>query len=229
MLRPVIELNRPIQVGFAVLELSKYLMYNFHYNVWMKRFPNSKLLFTDTDSLTYQVTGHDVYAGMMEFEDMFDFSEYPRDHPLYSDRNMKIAGKFKDECLGQLMLKFIGLRPKLYCFEYNRLALFDIDDDGIEVEVYKPTDTSTQRIVLSSKNVGKSIKNCVRKLLTIDEYERCMMELKTVPREMKTIRSDAHKLFTYKTNKIALSAFDNKRWIEDDGISTLAYGHYKTR
>ena len=46
---------------------------------------------------------------------------------------------------------------------------------------------------------------------------------------MKTIRSDYHNLFTFKTNKIALSAFDNKRWILDDGISTLAHGHYKTK
>ena len=55
-----------------------------------------------------------------------------------------------------------------------------------------------------------------------------MMNLETVTKEMKMIRSDAHKLFTYRTDKIALSAFDNKRWIMDDGVSTLAHGHYKT-
>ena len=82
---------------------------------------------------------------------------------------------------------------------------------------------------MDTKNVGKGIKNNVRKLLTIDEYEKCRSDLKTVPKEMKTIRSDYHNLFTFKTNKIALSAFDNKRWILDDGISTLAHGHYKTK
>ena len=44
-------MNRPIQVGFAILDLSKYLMYDFHYNTWMKKFPNSTLLFTNTDLL----------------------------------------------------------------------------------------------------------------------------------------------------------------------------------
>ena len=71
-------MNRPIQVGFAILDLSKYLMYDFHYNTWMKKFPNSTLLFTDTDSLAYEVVGHDLYAGMAEIKDEFDFSVYPK-------------------------------------------------------------------------------------------------------------------------------------------------------
>ena len=51
MSKPVLTLNRPIQVGFAILDISKKHMYDFHYNIWMKKFPNSTLLFTDTDSL----------------------------------------------------------------------------------------------------------------------------------------------------------------------------------
>ena len=129
--------------------------------------------------------------------------------------------------MGQLMLRFIGLRPKLYCFDYERLALFDTDENGDEVEVDKPTATSTQRIVLASKNVGKGITNCVRQLLTTGEYKQCVTHLESVTKEMKTIRSADHKLYTYKTNKIALSAFDNKRWILQNGISTIAHGHYK--
>ena len=108
------KLDRPTQVGFAILDLSKYLMYDFHYNTWMDKFPDSTLLFTDTDSLAYPVIGHDVYAGIEEIKDDFDFSEYPKDHALYSVDNMKVVGKFKDECMGQLMRRFVGLRPKLF-------------------------------------------------------------------------------------------------------------------
>ena len=125
------------------------------------------------------------------------------------------------------MRKFVGLRPKLYSFEYERIAYFDLED-GMEVEVERPKPNSIKKIVMDSKNVGKGIKNNVRKLLTIAEYEHCRSELELLSKEMKTIRSDHHYLFTYKTDKIALSAFDNKRWILDDGITTLAHGHYKT-
>ena len=95
MVKLVLVMNRPIQVGFA--------MYDFHYNMWMKKFPNSILLFTDTDSLAYEVVGHDLYAGMGEIKNESDFSEYPKDHFLQSCDNMKVVGKFKDECKRQLM------------------------------------------------------------------------------------------------------------------------------
>ena len=81
-------------------------------------------MFTDTDSLAYEVTGHDLYAGMSEIKEQFDFSDYPKDHPLYSTENMKVIGKFKDECHGQSMLTFTGLRPKLYSFNYEKLVYF---------------------------------------------------------------------------------------------------------
>ena len=59
---------------------------------------------------------------MGEIKDEFDFSEYPTDHFLQSCDNMRVVGKFKDECKGQLMLRFVGLRPKLYSFDYEREA-----------------------------------------------------------------------------------------------------------
>ena len=77
MAKPVLVMNLQNQVGFAILDLSKYLMYDFHYNMWMKKFPNSTLRFTNTDSLAYEVVGH---AGMAEIKDEFDFSDYPKDH-----------------------------------------------------------------------------------------------------------------------------------------------------
>ena len=126
-------------------------------------------------------------------------------------------------------MKFIGLRPKLYCYEYEKLAHFDTDEDGSEIEVDRPTGTSVSRIVVVNKNVGKGTKDSVRKWLTPDDYEHCLRDLESLKKEMRTIRSDYHKLYTYKTDKIALSAFDDKRWIMNNGISTLAHGHYKTK
>ena len=92
MAKPVLVTNRPIQVRFAILDLSKYLMYDFHYNTWVKKFRNLTLLFTDTNSLAYEVVGHDLYAGMGEIKDEFDFSEYQKNHFLQSYDDMKVVG-----------------------------------------------------------------------------------------------------------------------------------------
>ena len=68
-------LNKPIYVGFTVLELSKYLMYDFHYNFIKKQF-DANFLFTDTDSLTYEIKSEHVYEESFKNKDMLDFSEY---------------------------------------------------------------------------------------------------------------------------------------------------------
>ena len=59
-INPVLTLNKPIYVGFHVLELSKWLMYDFHYNFIKKHF-DTELLFTDTDCLTYEIRSEDLY------------------------------------------------------------------------------------------------------------------------------------------------------------------------
>ena len=59
-IKPVLILNQPIYVGFTVLDLSKWKMYHFHYNFIKKNF-DAELLFTDTDSLTYEIKSKNVY------------------------------------------------------------------------------------------------------------------------------------------------------------------------
>ena len=63
--------------------------------------------------------------------------------------------------------------------------------------------------------------------LTFDEYESCLINMNAKILQMNSIRSDHHKLFTYNINKIGLSAFNDKRYILDDGITTLAHGHHQ--
>ncbi|HRP37928.1 MAG TPA: hypothetical protein PLS50_09045, partial [Candidatus Dojkabacteria bacterium] len=121
-------LDKPIIVGFSILELSKVLMYDFHYNTMKPRYgDNLKLLFTDTDSLCYEITTEDVYQDMKQNQNSYDFSEYPQTHPLFSAENKKIIGKFKDETNGTPIHEFVGLRSKLYSFklfdaEKNKMA-----------------------------------------------------------------------------------------------------------
>ncbi|KAK3729471.1 hypothetical protein QZH41_009380, partial [Actinostola sp. cb2023] len=110
-------LNRPIYVGFSILDLSKVLMYNFHFKYMVRKYgTQSKLLFTDTDSLCYDVKTDDLYRDYHQDLDYFDTSEYPTDHVHfhYCARNKKVLGKMKDETHGIPIQEFIGLRPKMY-------------------------------------------------------------------------------------------------------------------
>ena len=87
-------LNRPIYVGFTIIDLSKVLMYDFHYNYMVSKYgPQAKLLFTDTDSLCYDVKTDDLFHDFLQDLAYFDKSEYPRDHFLYSVGNKKGAGE----------------------------------------------------------------------------------------------------------------------------------------
>ena len=74
----------------------------------------AKLLFTDTDSLTYHITAEDLYQDIKQDQHLYDTSNYPKEHFLYSTTNKKIIGKFKDETGGLPIVEWIGLRAKMY-------------------------------------------------------------------------------------------------------------------
>jgi hypothetical protein len=75
--------NKPIFAGMAILDLSKVHMYQFHYEYIKPKYgDNVKLLFTDTDSLTYEIKCEDVYRDMeLDLLERFDTYDYPKDHP----------------------------------------------------------------------------------------------------------------------------------------------------
>ena len=82
-------LNKPIYVGFSVLELSKLLMYDFHYNYFKEKY-DARLLFTDTDSLVYEIKGVDnISEKIYSDKHLSDFSNYPKDSKFHDDTNIK--------------------------------------------------------------------------------------------------------------------------------------------
>ena len=94
-IKPVLMLNKPIYVGFTVVELSKWSMYDLHYSLVKKMF-DSELLFTDTDSLTYEIKSDDVYEEFFKHAHLFDFSNYPKDLKFFDETNKEVIGKMKD-------------------------------------------------------------------------------------------------------------------------------------
>jgi hypothetical protein len=119
-IKEVLTLSKPCYVGMCILDLSKTLMYDFHYNTIKKEYRDkARLLFTDTDSLMYEIKTDDVYEDFKrigEEEDCWDNSDYPKDNPYYSDHNKKVIGKFKDEAAGVPIVEFVGLRSKMYSY-----------------------------------------------------------------------------------------------------------------
>ena len=128
--------NKPIYVGQAILDLSKILMFDFHYNYIRKKYNNkAELLFTDTDSLMYLIQTHDVYRDIRkDIKKKFDTSNYPENHPsgIKTGVNKKVIDKFKDEAAGNQITHFVGLRPKLYTFKVEMKYKKDKKDGKIK-------------------------------------------------------------------------------------------------
>ena len=197
--------NKPVYLGMSILESSKTLMYDFHYNYIKKKYGDkAELLFTDTDSLKYLIETEDFYKDISaDVKDRFDTSNYPPDHPsdIPSGFNKKKLGMFKDEAAGEIIDEFMGLRAKLYSYKMFK---------------------------------GKESKKCkgVKKLMVKrgiahEDYKKCLFTGKEQLRKMNVIRSHMHEVYTEEVNKVALSPNDDKRHILEDGAHTLALGHYK--
>ena len=112
-IKPVLTLNKEIYVGFSVLELRKWLMYDFQYNLIKKHF-DAELLFTDTDSLTYEIKSEDVYEELFKHKRLLDFSNYPEDSKFFDSTNKKVIEKMKEVFEGKAIGEFVGLKSKMY-------------------------------------------------------------------------------------------------------------------
>ena len=194
--------NKPTYIGFCVLELSKLLMQQFDYEYVRPTYQSrAKLLFTDTDSLCYELSTEDAYADMRKELHRFDTSDYDKSHPNYSAENCKVIGKFKDECNGAAPLEFVGLRSKMYSL---------IMPSGKE------------------KSTAKGIKASYAKdNIKHQDYLRCFQNETTTTASYHQIGSSNHQLSTNAIVKSALSPFDDKRYLLANSGDTLAHGHWR--
>ena len=207
MKKTSLTMNKPVYLGMCILDLSKTIMYDFHYNYIKPKYgAKAKLLFTDTDSFMYEIETEDFYKDISkDVKDRFDTSDYPENHPsgIPTGINKKVLGMFKDEAAGKRIKEFVGLRAKLYSF---------IMEDGKENK--------------RCKGVKKQV---VESSITHEDYKTCLRTGKEQLRKQNILRSYEHEVFTEEVNKIALSSIDDKRYILDDGIHTLAWGHHKIK
>ncbi|GBM54161.1 hypothetical protein AVEN_195153-1 [Araneus ventricosus] len=193
--------NKPIYVGMSILDLSKHLMYDFHYNLMKPKYRDDiKLLYMDTDSYIYDIQTEDFYQDMKGMIDYFDTSDYPENNRYGMPRvNKKVLGKMKDENAGKILEEFVGLRSKMYACKTEK------------------------ELIKKSKGVKKCV---VKNRISFEDYKSCLFSQEVQYRTMHLIRSTKHEIHSIQVNKIALSGKDDKRHILEDGVHTLALGHY---
>ena len=201
-IKETLTLNRPAYVGMCILDLSKTLMYDFHYNYIKNKYGDrAKLLFTDTDSLTYKIESEDIYQDFWYDKDKFDNSDYPENSPYHDNTNRKVIGKFKDEAVSIPIIEVVGFKSKMCSYIKN-------DEKG-------------------GKTAKGIKKNVIKNHIKHEDYKNVLLNNKQLYHKMKTIRSQKHQLGSYEIKKISLSCFDDKCYIHNNRITSYAYGHYK--
>ena len=197
-----LKLNKPAYIGMCILELSKGLMYKFHYDCTKNKYDNkSKLLFTETDILMYEIKTEDFYEDFSSNKEMTDFSKYLTRSKYYDDSNKIVIGKIKDETPGIAIEEFVGLNSKIHSFL--------VDNSGHK----------------KAKNVYKNVyKNAVA-TTSHHEYEDVLFNKKCIRHSMNRNQSKDHRIGTYEINKISLSCFDEKVCIQNNGYDGLALGY----
>ena len=206
------QLNKPVFVGQAVLDISKTLTYEFFYGHLKQKYGGDvTLLYTDTDSLIVEIKSLNVYQDQWEHRDLFDLGEYPEG--FFQDKtNAKVPGKFKDEAKGKPITEFIGLSSKMYSYVVAERR--DPDEDAV---VPRPRGE-----VKKAKGITRATLNGVTHL----NYKQCIYVDCLLQMQQKTMKSVKQRIGVYSNLKVTLSPLDSKRYILD-GITSYAYGHKK--
>jgi hypothetical protein len=219
-----LKLDKPIYVGWAILELSKLEMYKFWYDVIKSYFGNkARLLMSDTDSFIIEftdidpLTSKDVkinqrfnpYEFVRNNSEHFDLSNYPDDHFIFNgmsedrikemkSRNEKTLGKMKDELGGKISKEFIGLKSKMYSLDYI-------------------------------KKIKGIILSVVKNEITIEDYRKMLISNEKIYKTMNVIRSRKHEICSEIINKVALTSplEDNKNYVDRNAITRYPWGYFK--
>ena len=143
--------NKPVYLGQAILDLSKIVMYEFHYDYMKQKYSDDKLTLChmNTDFLIYDIDMDDFYKDIADdIKDRFDMSGYNPDRSLPVGLNKKVIGLIKDELGEGIMTEFVTLRPKMYA--------------------YKTGDLESKKF--------KGIKKCVvHKTISFEDYKNCLL------------------------------------------------------
>jgi DNA polymerase type B, organellar and viral len=220
LIRPKVDQNRPIYVGFTILDVSKILLFRFVYKTLIGSLSNIGLSYRhltvsycDTDSLCFTVKNvKNIYEDLFsQFKDKLDTSDFPTTHFLFSSENHKVPGKFTIET-GTRTVEFIAvLSAKAYS-----LKLF-----GNEIDEQK------QLHIMKVKSVPRKI---IKSQLKPDDFKRALLDssFTSANASFHHFRSSNHQIYTCRAQRKCLNTNDIKTYVLADGITCLPYFHYRT-
>lgn len=190
-------LDKPIFIGFSVLELSKLHMYKLYYENFKRYYgQNCELLYCDTDSLYINIQTHDLYKDLKtHFSTILDLSNFPVGHPLHNTEREGVLGLLKFESVYPVKA-FIGLRAKMYCL---------LSEEGC-------------------KKIAKGVRAPSVRELTFDNYKNILFRETSMRQVQHAIRARKHQLCTVDENKITLSCLYDKKYMLDN-IRNQSYGY----
>ena len=180
-------MDKPIYLGFSVLELSKLLMYETYYDKLQPYFgqENNKLHYMDCDSFVLSIETENIINNLKNLENLFDFSNLDKNHKLFSNKNKKVVGKFKIETPKKIWIdEFVALRSKRYAFKCGN----------------------------DNKNKLKGISKSYSKNIKFEQYYNCLFGKKFQHEcDNYILRSINDEMVLQKVKKSTLSIFDDKR------------------
>ena len=180
-------MDKPIYLGFSVLELNKLIMYETYYDKLQQYFrqKNIQLHYMDCDSFVLSIEAENIIIDLKNLEELFDISNLNKNHELFNNKNKKVVGKFKVETPENNWIdEFVALRSKRYAFKCGN----------------------------NSKNKLKGISKSYSRNIKFDEYKKCLDgEEYQYECDNYILRSINHEMILQKVKKSTLSIFDDKR------------------
>jgi len=216
-----VKVDKPYYIGFSILEISKYIMYDFFYNVLRPYFGDDgvDLLYSDTDSLAIKIKTSNLFTDLQNLKSNMDFSNLNPLHPLFSNENIAQLFKFKEEFGLRPISRLCALKSKVYSFEIGCHHNVGVDFSGLCLECKNKT--------FSGSNVNrlKGIQKRTARNIHFSNYLKCLTDFTAQREKTFQIISKKQKISTNMVSKISLSSFCDKRFILNCGIHSRPYSN----
>lgn len=204
-----VELNKPVQIGAAVLDYAKIEIYNMLLNMTEEFGENCELCYTDTDSLLFHIKCSENPYVVMGRNDkiraVLDFEDAPENFPIHTIDTQKVMGLWSDEAGYKKIIEFVGLRAKCYALKFENDSTL-CKNKGIR----------------KSAHIGDE-----KRTMDFDDYVKCLRTEEKLYVNQGVIQSKKHVVTSRIQKKLALNSEDMKRIVCANDVSRTVPIGYK--